>query len=325
MSDKYYRGLHNSLHDVKYKLQFASMTLKIIENKNDINGIRNDISGINNFSEKINDNETNISNNLEKINDNDDDIDEIKSNLDNIKNDLTDFKINYSIQNLFIYTINVENNYTLNKDNPELSIFLNYNLEDNFKSNSILEVNCNLMYVYTDYDNIGTLMHISKFYDENNTLLHEYKNLKTNSGDNLRNDLNNLDIFYTKLNDNYSVIKIELVLSILDNINKSVSCKLYNSLNSNFLCIKHYKKINTLSVNNNLTDLENDISLNLTKIETNKSNISSNLEKINNVSKNKLINISNDVFYNEDTQVNFSNDKNFFEEEYNISFKKMIL
>ena len=37
------------------------------------------------------------------------------------------------------------------------------------------------------------------------------------------------------------------------------------------------------------------------------------------------INISNDVFYNNDTQVNFSNDKNFFEKEYNISFKKMIL
>ena len=65
-----------------------------------------------------------------------------------------------------------------------------------------------------------------------------------------------------KLNDNYSVIKIELVLSILDNINKSVSCELYNSLRSNFLCIKHYKKINSISVNNNLADLENDLSSN---------------------------------------------------------------
>ena len=88
------------------------------------------------------------------------------------------------------------------------------------------------------------------------------------------------------------------VLSILDNINKSVSCKLYNSLKSNFLCVKHYKKLNSLSVNNNLADFENDVSSNLTKIENNKSNITSNLEKINNISKNKLINISNDVFYN---------------------------
>ena len=44
MSDKYYRGLRNFLNDTKYKLQFASMTLKINENKNNINGIKNDIS-----------------------------------------------------------------------------------------------------------------------------------------------------------------------------------------------------------------------------------------------------------------------------------------
>ena len=84
MSDKYYRGLRSSIDDVKYKLQFSSMTLKINENKNDINGIKSNISRINNFSDKINDNETNISNNLEKINDNDVDIDEIKSNLDKL-------------------------------------------------------------------------------------------------------------------------------------------------------------------------------------------------------------------------------------------------
>ena len=190
------------------------------------------------------------------------------------------------------------------------------------KSNSIVEVNCKLLYDYTDYNNIGTLMHIFKLYDKNNTLLHEYKNLKTNAGDNLKDNLNQIDLFYVKLNDNYSVIKIELILSILDNINKSISCTLYNSLKSNFICIKHYKKLNSLSVNNNLADFENDISSNLTKIENNKSNITSNLEKINNITKNKLINISNDVFYNNDTQVNFANDKNFFEKEYNISFKK---
>ena len=67
MSDKYYRGLRNILNDTKYKLQLASMTLKINENKNSISGIKNDISGINNFSDKINDNETNISDNLGKI------------------------------------------------------------------------------------------------------------------------------------------------------------------------------------------------------------------------------------------------------------------
>ena len=160
---------------------------------------------------------------------------------------MSDFKINknisnYSIQNLFIYNSDVENDYTLNKDNPEFSIFI-YNLEDNFKSNSILEINSKLLYDYTTYNNIDTLMHVFKLYDENDTLLHEYKNLNSNAGDNLKDDLNQTDLFYVKLNDNYSIIKIELVLSILDNIEKSVSCKLYNSLKSNYLCVKYYKKI----------------------------------------------------------------------------------
>ena len=71
-------------------------------------------------------------------------------------------------------------------------------------------------------------MHIFKLYDENNNLIYEYKNLKTNAGDNLKDDLTQIDLFYVKLNNDYSTIKIELVLSILDNITKSVTCKLYD-------------------------------------------------------------------------------------------------
>ena len=77
MSDKYYCGLRNSIDDTKYELQFASMTLKINENKNNINGIKSNISEINNFSEKINTNENDISKNLERIHDNDNDIVEL--------------------------------------------------------------------------------------------------------------------------------------------------------------------------------------------------------------------------------------------------------
>ena len=140
-------------------------------------------------------------------------------------------------------------------------------------------------------------------YDENDTLLHEYRNLKTNAGDNLKDDLNQIDLFYAKLNDNYSVIKIELVLSILDNINKSVSCELYNSLRSNFLCIKHYNKVNSLSVNNNLADFENNISLNLEKIDNNKNDIKNNdtdiaynLKEINLI-KNAISKLKSDKIY----------------------------
>ena len=266
MSDKYYRGLRNILNDTKYKLQLATMTLKINENKNS------------------------ISDNLGKINDNDNNIDEIRSNLNNIKNDLSDFKINYSIQNLFLFDINVERTYTLNKDNPEFNIF-SYNLEDDLKSNVILEFNCKILYNYNSYNSIGHLTHIYKLYDENNKLIYEYKFLKANAGDNLSAYLNQNDLFYVKLNNNYTIIKIKLFLSIIDK-NKSVTCKLLNTFKSNFLVVKLYKKINILSINNNLTDIENDISSNLLKINNNSSDITSNLTKINNNSSDISSNLS---------------------------------
>ena len=285
MSDKYYRGLISSVDNVKNKLQLALMTLKINENKNNISGIKNDLSEINNFSDKINDNETNISNNLTKINDNDNNINEIRSNLSNIKNYLSDFKINYSIQNLFLFDINIEQNYTLNKDNPEFNIF-SYNLEDDFKSNVILEFNCKILYNYNSYNSIGHLTHIYKLYDENNTLIYEYKFLKANAGDNLSAYLNQNDLFYVKLNNNYTIIKIKLFLSIIDK-NKTVTCKLLNTFKSNFLVVKHYKKINTLSVNNNLTNLKN---------------------------------VYNIKYYDYKKQINFN--ESFFNKTFNLNFKK---
>ena len=257
MSDKYYRGLISSINDVRYKLQLASMTLKINENKNNITGIKNDMSGINNFSDKINDNETNISGNLGKINTNTGDIasnlgkinnnntnditdnlgkinnnssdisdnlgkindnkDNIADNLgkiNNIENDLVNFKINYSIQNLFMYNIDIEKEIILDIKNSKYTIF-SYNIEDDFKSNSYLELNCDILYDYAGYDHIGRLNHIFKFYDKNNTLFHEIKFLKTNAGDNLKDNLNQNDLFYVKINNNYSIIKIELTLGFL--------------------------------------------------------------------------------------------------------------
>ena len=258
----YYRKtVNNTANDVKLKMQIGALTVKISENINKINdllevdkNIKKDFSDNSNSIKNIN---KDIANNFNRISINErsikfktdtinSNIDEMKSTLTNVKNDLSDFKVNenvanYSIQNFFIYDIDVENNYTLNKDNPKFVIFT-YTLEDDFKSNSILEVNCKLLYDYNGYNNIGSLMHIFGLYNENNVLIHEYKNLKTNAGDNHKDDLNHIDSFYVKLSDDYSVIKIELILSILDSVSKTVSCKLYNSLNSNFLCVKYIKK-----------------------------------------------------------------------------------
>ena len=94
--------------------------------------------------------------NSSKINNNKSNIDEIKSNLSNIH-----FNSNnkYSIENFFIYNIEIENNYKLSKDKPSFSIF-KYTLEDDFKKDSILEIDCKLLYQYTNCNNIGFLQHI---------------------------------------------------------------------------------------------------------------------------------------------------------------------
>ena len=141
-------------------------------------------------------------------------IDEIKSNLNNL--DLSS-NSKYSIENFFIYNIEIENSYKLSKDNPRFNIF-NYNLVNEFRKHNILEINCRLLYQYTNYNNIGFLLHIFKLYDGAGTMFYEYKSLLTNAGDNRKNNLKQNDIFDVKLNDDYGVIKIELILSIIDNV-----------------------------------------------------------------------------------------------------------
>ena len=258
----YYRKpINKTVNDVKLKMQIGILTVKITENINKINDLlevdKNIKKDIVNNSNSIENMSKNITNTFNRISINDknlkyqtgiinSNIDEIKSTLTNIENDLSDFKVNenvanYSMQNFFIYNIEIENNYSLNKDNPKFNIFT-YDLEDDFNVNSILEVNCKLLYDYRTYNDIGGLMHIFTLCNEDNELIHEYKILKCNAGDNLKDNLNHIDLFYVKLNDDYSVIKIELILSILDDVTKIISCKLYNSLSSNILCIKYIKK-----------------------------------------------------------------------------------
>ena len=262
---------------------------------------------------KINTNSS-ISTNLGKINTNKSDIDEINSNLSNI-----DFNSGnkFSIENFFIYNIEIEKNYILNKDKRNFSIF-KYVLEDKFTKDSILEIDCRLLYRYHNYNHIGLVHHIFKLYDNNDNMFYDYKSLITNSGDNKSNDLKQNDVFYAKLNDNYDIIKIELILSLINNISSStvVDCKLYDAYKSNFINIKYYKKINLISINNNLGDIENsvlsnknNISSNLIKINSNEDDILYNLNEINYLKNNKstqyLKNIYNILIYDSKTQIRF--------------------
>ena len=262
----YDKKLSNLSKIGNYENNIPNNLVKINTNENDINDIieAQDLINLNSSS-----NASTILQNSSKINNNKSNIDEIKSNLSNI-----DFNSNnkYSIENFFIYNTEIENSYKINKGKPNFSIF-KYTLEDDFKKDSILEIDCKLLYQYTNYNSIGFLKHIFKLYDNTDTMFYNYISLKTNAGDSKSNDVNQNDLFYVKLDDDYKVIKIVLILSIIDNVNNTVNCKIYNAYNSNFLCIKHYKKINLISVNNNLGDLENTILSNSSKINNIKNSI----------------------------------------------------
>ena len=273
----YYRKpINKVIDDVKLKMQLGILTLKLSENNNKID----DLIEVDKNIKK------DVSSNLSKIDTNTSNIDEIKSNLSNIDFDSGN---KYSIENFFIYNIEIENSYNLNKDKTSFSIF-KYTLEDDFKKDSILEIDCRLLYRYNNYNHIGLLQHIFKLYDDNDNMFYDYKSLKTNAGDNVRNDIKQNDFFYVKLNDDYKIIKIELILSLINNVSNttSVDCKLYNTYKSNFLNIKYYKKINLISVNNNLTQY--------------------------------LKNIYNIKYYDYKKEINFN--ESFFNKTFNSNFKK---
>ena len=273
--DKYYRRIIQNIDNVRIKFDISALLVKSKEHDSKIDtnkqNIAENLSLINSKSDIIEDNKNNISENLTLIQTKIDNIEDINTkvtnnyNITQINKKNIDFKtgiidnqitaINstlndletknnnskYSIENFFIYNIEIENTYTLNSDIPKFSIF-NYDLEDDFKKDSILEVNTRLLYDYTGYNNIGKLIHNYKLYDSENVLFYEYKSLKTNAGDNLKDDLHQGDVFYVKLDKDYIKIKIELILAMKEGATGSVTCKLYNTFNSNFLCVKYIKK-----------------------------------------------------------------------------------
>ena len=341
MSDKYYRGLINSLNDVKYKLQLASMTLKINENKNNISGIKNDISEINNFSDKINNNETNISDNLERI-----------TNINSILPTLEIFKKTYSIKNQsFRFTENII-----------YFKLLEIEIENNFNKDGKLEFDSDIYYKYNNLQkDHHRLQHEYQIYDDKNNLLHKKILNKTNTSD-LDFDKNVMlvkDNFYVTFNNNYNKITILLYLFRvyrhgagnfnLELINENfvnityldkndISLKIdtnKNNILSNLSEISNNKndivsnlgKINNNSsdISSNLSKINNnssDISTNLININTNEDNIATNLEEINYLKNNKstqyLKNIYNILIYESKTQIDFREDI-FYEKIFDVN------
>ena len=181
MSDKYYRGIRNSIDDTKYKLQLASMTLKTNENKNNIIGIKSDISGINDFSEKININEKDISSTLGKIDTN---KNSISSNLEKISDNKTNISSNLNQTNdiktilltleIFKKTYSIKNQSFKFNSNIIFFKLLEIEIENDFNVDGELKINSN---IYYKYDNLQKdhhrLQHEYRIFDDKNNLLHK--------------------------------------------------------------------------------------------------------------------------------------------------------
>ena len=283
MSDRYYRGLINSLNDVKFKLQLTSMDLKINENKKYISGIKNDISEINNFSDKINDNETNISNNFSKIN-------EIKSDLDNINLKNSNIKSFYNLDKIFIYDIE-KSDKIVNKNNY-FHIFKKEIIYD-FVKDSYLEIILKLLTVLSNYMLIGYFQITCNFYDENDELFYTIS-LSTASG-----SINRLStiksIFIVPINKNMSKIKTDFFINTIKGQENRSTKFIIHDINSNKIYIKYYQKTNEISIK----DIENSLNT-INNISSDISNNSNEINYIkNNISKSYLKNIYNILFYNE--------------------------
>ena len=354
MSDKYYRGLRNIINDTKYKLQLASMTLKINENKNSISGIKNDISEINNFSDKINDNETSISDNLSKINDNTNDI---VSNLGKINTNTSSISTNSGkistntksistnlekIDNFTQYILqsgkDFEEKYIIekqifrfNKDKHFYTIF-EKEIKYNFTKNSLLFIKNNMYYKYDDLSNdYHRLQHEYNIYDGDN-LIHKYLfNKDTYYNESLDPILHTNEDFCICFKKNYKKIKINLQLHRHNrhgagNINLEI-----DDDNENYISVDYIDRNNNEKVDINVRDIssnlgkintnKNDISTNLIKINSNEDDILHNLNEINyiknNNSKSYLKNVYNILFYNNNEQISFK-DEIFYEKIFNV-------
>ena len=357
MSDKYYRGLRNILNDTKHKLQLASMTLKINENKNNISGIKNDISGINNFSDKINDNSSSISINSGRIITNKSAIsinsEQISKNKNNISNNLGMINTNVSsissnlkkIDNFTQYILqsgkDFEEKYIIekqifnfNRDRHFYTIF-EKEIEFEFTKNSLLFIKNNMYYKYDDLSNdYHRLQHEYNIYDGDN-LIHKYLFNKDTYYDDENPILHTNEDFCICFKKNYNKIKINLQLHRhnrhgVGNINLEIDDDNESYINIDYVDRNNDEKVdtNTADISSNLgkinTNVTN-ISSNLEKIDTNEDNIAYNLNEINYLKNNKsnqyLKNVYNILFYNNNEQISFK-DEIFYEKIFELNANK---
>ena len=143
------------------------------------------------------------------------------------KNNKNITKHNYSIENIWFYDIDILSDYVITKSKPAVILY-EYEIESKFTVNSILEISCNILYKYANYNDIGLLRHTYSLLDTNNSLIQVYNIIHTNSGDNFTNHLtmnNNLSFLFK--NSHTDKLKIELQVAMVGlNRNDSIGFRI---------------------------------------------------------------------------------------------------
>ena len=214
MSEKYYREINSNKDIVKFKLQLGAILLKLNEHDLNISNIKDDITKLN----------TDIKNN-------DKDIESINTKLK---------KYRYTISSMWINYLNLDTDYNITYSTYTLIDYIFY---DEFIDGSYLEISCNILYKYDNYNYIGLLKHNYKILDDNDKVIHEHVIVHSNSGDNAVNHL--------AMNDSFTVLfitkptyklKLNLTINKLDpNNTTSVKFKILNPNYHNVIKLKHIK------------------------------------------------------------------------------------
>ena len=219
MSEKYYREINSNKDIVKFKLQLGAILLKL--NEHDLNIKNNDKDIKSNYDICVNNSNSlrdvnrkiyNTNTNIANINT---DIKNINSDIENIEESNKNIiKHNYAIDDIWFSYIDIINTYTIKTSKVTL---FEYIIEGNFITNSVLEISCNILYKYANYNDVGLLKHIYSLLDANDNVIHVHNIIHTNSGDNLKNDLTMNDDFSILFkNSHTSKLKIRLQLGKVD-------------------------------------------------------------------------------------------------------------
>ena len=242
MSEKYYREINTNKDIVKFKLQLGTILLKL--NEHDLNIKNNDNDIKSNYDMCVN-NSSSIRDVDRKIYATNTDIESINTDIKNINSDIeniekNNIKHNYAIDDIWFFNIDIINTYTI--ESSKVTLF-EYIIEGKFITNSVLEISCNILYKYANYNDVGLLKHIYSLLDANDNVIHVHNIIHTNSGDNLKNDLTMNDDFSILFkNSHTSKLKIRLQLGKVDvSKNKAVGLRIMNPYNNNILRVKHIK------------------------------------------------------------------------------------